>query len=92
MTNAIEDTHKAIFEEFSKAENSEVLKTALGKNYDNTFKDLENLVKKDEEEGTFAVEENAIDNRDPSTVGAPLHSGYSVAAGIRGSKLSGGQK
>lgn len=92
LTNAIEDTHKAIFEEFGKAENTEVLKTALGENYANTFKDLEKLAKKDEEEGTFAVEENAIDHRDPASVGDALHNGYSVAAGIRGSKLSGGQK
>ena len=68
--------------------------SALGKDYDNTLTDLKVLAEKEENEGTFAAIVGAIDSRTPEQVGSDcvLHDGYSIPAGIRGSKLSGGQK
>jgi hypothetical protein len=65
LSNAIEDTHCALFEEFKKKENVEVLMSALGKDYDNTLTDLKVLAEKEENEGTFAAIVGAIDSRTP---------------------------
>jgi len=40
LSNAIEDTNIAIYNEFIKPENTENLKNALGSAYDATLKDL----------------------------------------------------
>jgi len=49
------------------------------------------LVKKAQSSGTFEAVLNAVDKRAESEKGElKLHPGYSIQAGTRGSKLSGG--
>jgi hypothetical protein len=49
------------------------------------------LKKQEESKAGFKPLVDALDNRTPDQVGETLlHEGYSVSAGIKGSKLSGG--
>lgn len=42
--------------------------------------------------GKFMYNKNAIDNRDDSARKYELNDGFNILCGIKGSKLSGGQK
>jgi len=59
--------------------------------YDKAVKVLLELEKKQEEEGTFEAIEDLVDSRTAAQKGdTALHKNYSIFAGNRGSKLSGG--
>jgi ABC-type multidrug transport system fused ATPase/permease subunit len=94
LSSAIEDTHIALNAEFTKIENEEVLMKALGENYPLFLEDMKKLAEKEVKEGSFQQVKGAVDRRTKAEKGemAELPSGYDIAAGIRGSKLSGGQK
>ncbi len=56
---------------------------------------IENLKKiqlKEEEKGKFIAQEGDIDQREESLKDVKLSRGYARDCGVRGSKLSGGQK
>jgi len=54
---------------------------------------LETLEKKAEDAGKFEAVTDLIDTRTAAEKGnSKLHDGYKVYAGVKGSKLSGGQK
>lgn len=55
---------------------------------------MKKLAEKEVKEGSFQQVKGAVDRRTKAEKGemAELPSGYDIAAGIRGSKLSGGQK
>jgi hypothetical protein len=61
LTNAIEDTHAAIYEEFVKEENTAALKSALKDTYEATLKDLKKLKELEDDKGTFDAVKGAID-------------------------------
>lgn len=50
------------------------------------------LAKEEISRGQFKTMEGDIDNRSPSQLDLTLHQGFKIDCGLRGSKLSGGQK
>jgi hypothetical protein len=48
--------------------------------------------KEEEKKGRFIAVEGDIDQRGPEKRDLKLHQGYNIQCGIKGSKLSGGQK
>ena len=56
------------------------------------MKGLEDLVKKEKNQGVFQAASNIIDKRNAVKQCADLHHGFEISAGNKGNKLSGGQK
>jgi ABC-type multidrug transport system fused ATPase/permease subunit len=70
------------------------LKEKLGQElYDKKLKVMKKLKEQADTEGRFQIEKDILDHRTDEQKGTyPLHNGYLINCGTRGSKLSGGQK
>ena len=53
---------------------------------------LAEIIKKDRKKGHFIAVEGDIDTRSPDLKDEVLHPGFKIECGLKGSKLSGGQK
>lgn len=60
--------------------------------YHETMNILTEIRKAEEKKGKFVAVEGDIDRRGAEKKNIKLHNGYSIQCGIKGSKLSGGQK
>lgn len=94
MSAAFDDSPTELLAAIQSEEFAGKMKQKLGQEeYDQHVKTLTTLKEKEESEGKFEAVTDLIDTRSAAEKGnAQLHHGYSVMAGIRGSKLSGGQK
>ena len=70
----------------------EIVKKLGQELYDENIKNLEHLVKKEEQEGKFVAVKGEMDERDDKARDLALASGFEVECGVKGGKLSGGQK
>ena len=60
--------------------------------YDSKIKSLEHLTKKEELEGKFQAVKGEMDDRSDERRDLALNAGFEIECGVKGGKLSGGQK
>lgn len=60
--------------------------------FNEEFEIVKKLVEQEAKKGEFKSIEGAVDSRDKSFHDVELSSGYKMECGIKGGKLSGGQK
>jgi hypothetical protein len=86
-----DDSAQALIKEMET--NEQKVKNLIGeKAYTEEMRVLKLIAADDEKKGNFAMIEGDIDTRDASLKKLELSSGFEAACGIRGGKLSGGQK
>jgi ABC-type multidrug transport system fused ATPase/permease subunit len=91
LQSSFEDSASVLYNAYlSKKE--EIVKKLGQELYDENIKNLEHLVKKEEQEGKFVAVKGEMDERDDKARDLALASGFEVECGVKGGKLSGGQK
>lgn len=60
--------------------------------YEDKLEKLKKLSQKESEEGNFQAVKGEIDDREEIMKDIQLHNGFDIDCGLKGSKLSGGQK
>jgi len=74
-------------------DNSDALVALIGKKkYDEEIEILEKLEKRENNANEFKVIEGDVDQRDAALLDHDMHEGFKTECGIKGCKLSGGQK
>jgi ABC-type multidrug transport system fused ATPase/permease subunit len=93
LSAKVDDSAASLIEAMKMNQNKQQLVGAFGQEkYDTSLAILEKC-EKQEQLKSFQTKEGDIDSREeknPALVKTPLHKGYRVKAGLRGSKLSGG--
>jgi ABC-type multidrug transport system fused ATPase/permease subunit len=91
IEKAFEDTSETVLAEMDK--NQKYLKAKLGEQqFAEKRAALDKVVKEDIKKGKFLAVEGDVDHRSPDLKQPDLSRGFEIQCGIKGSKLSGGQK
>ena len=70
----------------------QVVQDTSANEYREKRKALAEIIKKERKKGHFVAVEGDIDTRNPELKDEALHPGFKIECGLKGSKLSGGQK
>jgi len=74
-------------------DNEQALIALIGKKkYDEELDLLKKMEEQEKTKGVFVAIKGDVDERDESLKKTQLHQGFEITCGLKGSKLSGGQK